>query len=117
MRTPVQQPQKLPSMRDPHPLAIIPLQKDLLLSVETSSNSSDGNSPRSGGDGHGEQEGGMAIRTLVPHRGSSSSSSSSGPVVTAAAERGESPLRSEDDTALMRSLISLMPHERADSQV
>eukprot|EP00903_Cladosiphon_okamuranus_P008405 g8081.t1 len=46
------------------------------------------------------------MRALVPH-GST--------MAARGAESGE-PLRSEDDTALMRSLIGLMPHERADSQ-
>lgn len=97
-------------MRDPHPLAIIPLQKDLLLSLETSSNSSHGSSPSSPRTAaSGASDGPLPIRALVPHRGT--------PVASDDAERGQSPLRSEDDTALMRSLISVMPHERADSQV
>lgn len=73
-------------MRDPHPLAIIPLSND--------------NSIEDSGD--------LPIRALVPHSGSA--------MTTTAAGRGEA-VRSEDDTALMMSLISLMPHERADSQV
>lgn len=97
-------------MRDPHPLAIIPLQKDLLLSLDTSSNSSHGSTPSSPGTAaSGAGDGPLPIRALVPHGGS--------PVASEGAERGQSPLRSEDDTALMRSLISVMPHERADSQV
>ncbi|CAM9893159.1 unnamed protein product, partial [Scytosiphon promiscuus] len=98
------------NMRDPHPLAIIPLQKDLLLSLETSSNSSHGSTPSSPGaaPASGASDGPLPIRALVPHRGS--------PVVGDDPERGQSPVRSEDDTALMRSLISVMPHERADSQ-
>lgn len=75
-------------MRDPHPLAEIPLQKN-----------TDECRPSSPGD--------LSMRALVPH----------GSAVTTGGAEGDEPLRSEDDTALMRSLISLMPHERADSQV
>lgn len=90
-------------MHDPHLLAIIPLQKDLLLS-ETSSNSSSGSIPNSNdGSSPGPDAPLVPIRALVPHKG-------------AAAGRDET-LRSEDETALMRSLISLLPHEQADSQV
>jgi len=74
-------------MRDPHPLAEIPLQKN---ADECRPSSPD-----------------LSMRALVPH----------GSAVTAGDAEGDEPLRSEDDTALMRSLISLMPHERADSQV
>lgn len=88
-------------MQDPHPLAIIPLQKNLLPS-DTSSSSSAGSSPNSGTPGTNAPL--VPIRALVAHKG------------TAAAGLNE-PLRSEDDAALMRSLISLLPHERADSQV
>lgn len=78
-------------MRDPFPLAEIPLQQK--------DESNERVSPCAAGD--------LSMRALVPH-GSA--------ITTGGAESGE-PLRSEDDTALMRSLISLMPHERADSQV
>ena len=88
-------------MQDPHPLAIIPLQKNLLPS-DTSSSSSVGSSPNSSTPGGNAPL--VPIRALVAHKG------------TAAAGLNES-LRSEDDAALMRSLISLLPHERADSQV
>lgn len=78
-------------MRDPFPLAEIPL--------AAADESNERESPGAAGD--------LSMRALVPH-GSA--------MATGGAESGE-PLRSEDDTALMRSLISLMPHERADSQV
>lgn len=80
-------------MQDPYPLDCFHLkQKDTKESNERES-------PCAAGD--------LSMRALVPH-GSA--------VTTGGAESGE-PLRSEDDTALMRSLISLMPHERADRQV
>lgn len=78
-------------MRDPFPLAEIPL--------AAADESTESESSAASGD--------LSMRALVPH-GSA--------MATGGAESGE-PLRSEDDTALMRSLISLMPHERADSQV
>lgn len=89
-------------MQDPHPLAIIPLQKNLL-PPDTSSSNSVGSSPNSSTPG-GANAPLVPIRALVAHKG------------TATAGLDES-LRSEDDAALMRSLISLLPHERADSQV
>eukprot|EP00752_Nemacystus_decipiens_P010351 g9221.t1 len=78
-------------MRDPFPLAQIPL-------AAAADECSERATPGNAGD--------LSMRALVPH-GSA--------MATRGAESGE-PLRSEDDTALMRSLISLMPHERADSQ-
>lgn len=84
-------PPKSTTMRDPFPLAEIPL--------AAADESTESESSAASGD--------LSMRALVPH-GSA--------MATGGAESGE-PLRSEDDTALMRSLISLMPHERADSQV
>lgn len=94
------------NMNDPHPLAIIPLQKNLLPS-DTSSNSSSGvgSSPNSSTPSANANAPLVPIRALVAHKGG-----------TAAAGLDAS-IRSEDDAALMRSLISLLPHERADSQV
>lgn len=77
------------TMHDPHPLAIIPLQKDLLLS-DTSSNSSGQSSPRT------TDAPSVNVRSLVPRPGHPAAAG---------------------DSALMRSLISLLPHEQADSQV
>lgn len=104
-------------MDDPHPLAIIPLQKDPLLLSDTSSSSSTASSPnnrscnQSGLDSFSCQSL-VPVRALVPHAGSSLSKSTS-----PTDWRDDDSVRSEDDTALMRSLISLMPHEQADSQV
>lgn len=81
-------------MRDPFPLAEIPL-----AAAAAADESNERESPCAAGD--------LSMRALVPHGGT---------MTAGGAESGE-PLRSEDDTALMRSLISLMPHERADSQV
>lgn len=99
------------TMQDPHPLAIIPLQKNLLPSADTSTSSSNsvGSSPNSSTPGANANSPLVPIRALVAHKGTAAAG-------TAAAGLDES-VRSEDDAALMRSLISLLPHERADSQV
>lgn len=109
-------------MQDPHPLAIIPLQRDLLLSDTSSNSSSTYSSPHSRSINHNNNNnssstsntsvGGnllvdaplVPVRALVPLGENSSTAH-------------QPSLRSEDDAALMRSLISLLPHEQADSQV
>ena len=83
---------KSKAMRDPFPLAEIPL-------AGADERGNEGEKSPCAGD--------LSMRALVPH-GSA--------LATGGAESNE-PVRSDDDTALMRSLISLMPHERADSQV
>lgn len=80
-------------MRDPFPLAEIPL------AAAAADESNERDSKCAAGD--------LSMRALVPH----------GSTMVAGGVESSEPLRSEDDTALMRSLISLMPHERADSQV
>lgn len=77
--------------QDPHPLAIIPVQKNIL-SSDTSSISSSSSSLSYGADGPS-----VNIRSLVPSSGAAPAAAS--------------------DSALMRSLISVLPHEQADSQV
>lgn len=85
------------NMQHAHPLAIIPLSQQ--------SDSSSRDSSRSGSPVRAEH---VAMRALIPRPQPVQGNS--------AAIEGQS-LRSEDDTALMRSLISLLPHEQADSQV
>lgn len=92
-------------MHDPYPLAITRLVDPHPLLSDTSSNSSIGSSSSNSES--------VSIRALVPHR-----SATAGVAAAADQEGGHGgSLRSEDDTALMRSLIGLLPHEQADSQV
>lgn len=91
----------------PHPLAIIPLKKDLLLPSETSSTSSSrASSPDSNASTNVPMRALVPINPPQPQQDSSISASGATELV-----------RSEDDTALLRSLIRLLPHEQADSQV
>lgn len=64
--------------------------------IPLQSDSSSRSSSRSGSPDH------VTMRALIPRRDN---------------EARNTPVRSEHDAALMRSLISLLPHEQADTQV
>lgn len=89
-----------------HPLAIIPLRKD---NSSNSSRNSSRNRSRSPDHTSKTQ---VPVRALIPrpsvHQQGGGVAGGSGATEAA---------RSDDDNALMKGLISLLPHEQADSQV